>query len=201
MIRQFSRVFLQGLVFGFGVLAAGLFAVTVSGTVSTFNSGDLISATSLNTNFASLKTAIENVPDHLAARVRQSSNQTIANNTTTTLSWDTTDFDTGSFYSAGTPDRLTIPSDGIYRVTANVAWTHNTTGIRSAYVKVNGGNDVLVDSCDPETNGATYINMTGIQKFNAGDYIQFSVYQTSGSGLTLATSLTDLGLMIEKISN
>lgn len=70
---QLRKEFFRGLVrgSGFGVGMAGillflgasvLLAVTVSGTINSFSSGDLISASTINTNFTSLKTAIEDIP-------------------------------------------------------------------------------------------------------------------------------------------
>ena len=45
----------------FGLALTGLLAVTVTGTVNTFSSGALVKASEINTNFASLKTAIEGI--------------------------------------------------------------------------------------------------------------------------------------------
>ena len=45
----------------FGLALTGLLAVTVTGTVHTFSSGALVKASEINTNFASLKTAIEGI--------------------------------------------------------------------------------------------------------------------------------------------
>lgn len=66
---KFSRIknramknFLAGLAVGIGILSAGLLAVTVSGTFTTFTSSTTIKASEVNTNFAALKTAIEGIP-------------------------------------------------------------------------------------------------------------------------------------------
>lgn len=56
-----ARGFFQGLGIAAGLAAAGLSAYTLSGTINSFASGDLISADSVNTNFTALKTGVEDV--------------------------------------------------------------------------------------------------------------------------------------------
>lgn len=58
-IEILFRGFLQGVGLMLGAGATALLAVTVSGTVNGFASGELISASLVNENFASLKAGIE----------------------------------------------------------------------------------------------------------------------------------------------
>lgn len=44
-----------------GFLTSALLAVTISGTINTFATGDTLSSAKINENFASLKTAIEGI--------------------------------------------------------------------------------------------------------------------------------------------
>lgn len=60
--QDLLRPFVRGLAFGAGLLASGLLAVTISGTINSFSSGETISAATINENFASLKTAVEGIP-------------------------------------------------------------------------------------------------------------------------------------------
>ncbi|MBP7282482.1 MAG: hypothetical protein KBA66_12955 [Leptospiraceae bacterium] len=57
----------SGFKFGLGVLAAfttvGLLAVAVTGVMNSFSDGEILSAGKLNTNFNSLKAAIESIPN------------------------------------------------------------------------------------------------------------------------------------------
>lgn len=62
-IKSILRHFILGVSFGIGFLSIGILAVTISGTVNTFTTGQVIKASDINTNFASLKTALENIPD------------------------------------------------------------------------------------------------------------------------------------------
>lgn len=57
------KSFTYGLAAGLGFFTEAILAVSVTGTVNTFTSGQIIKSADINTNFASLKTAIENIPD------------------------------------------------------------------------------------------------------------------------------------------
>ncbi|MCB1173613.1 MAG: hypothetical protein KDK39_08615 [Leptospiraceae bacterium] len=57
----FSKGFSVGLGFTFAISITSLLAVTISGTINLFSSGDVVSASKINENFASLKTAIESI--------------------------------------------------------------------------------------------------------------------------------------------
>ena len=60
--NRFRSNFLSGAALGFGLFTSALLAVAVSGTFNTFSNGQLIQADEINTNFATLKTAIESIP-------------------------------------------------------------------------------------------------------------------------------------------
>ncbi len=63
LIRTGIRAFIAGIFFAIGVLTFDLFAVTITGAINTFFSGQVVKANELNTNFSSLRTAIESIPD------------------------------------------------------------------------------------------------------------------------------------------
>lgn len=62
-LKSILRQFILGASFAFGFLTIGIFAVTISGTINTFATGQVIKASDINTNFTSIKTALENIPD------------------------------------------------------------------------------------------------------------------------------------------
>jgi hypothetical protein len=57
------KSFILGIAFMFGALTMGLLAVTISGTIKTWTSGERLTAEDLNTTISSLKTAIESIPN------------------------------------------------------------------------------------------------------------------------------------------
>lgn len=63
---SFWKAVRNGVGLGIGFLLAigtALLAVTVTGTIHTFSSGDVVSASQINENFTSLKTAIETIEE------------------------------------------------------------------------------------------------------------------------------------------
>lgn len=62
LLNSFKKGFIQGMGIFLGLGSTALLAATISGTINTFSKGDILDADLLNENFASLQTAIENVP-------------------------------------------------------------------------------------------------------------------------------------------
>lgn len=61
-IKQiFTKSFKRGALFAAGLITTSLFAVTISGTINTFVSGDILDSAKMNQNFASLKAAVESI--------------------------------------------------------------------------------------------------------------------------------------------
>ncbi len=67
--NRLVKNYLAGIAVGVGILSAGLLAVTVSGTFTTFTSSTTIKASEVNANFAALKTAIEGIPTEKSWRL------------------------------------------------------------------------------------------------------------------------------------
>ncbi len=67
--QDLAKGFRIGIGFLLAITTAGIFAVAVSGTFNTFTSGNVMKASDINANFASLKTAIEGIPTQKAMRL------------------------------------------------------------------------------------------------------------------------------------
>lgn len=123
----------------------------------------------------------------LLTELQRSTNQSIANNTTTSISWDTSAIrdDVGAF-SAGSPTLVTVPV-GYTRVkiTVNLNWASNSTGVRFVIALKNGATvtqpSVIVaaafESCATATS--PWLTVT------AGDTLEIQVRQSSGGNLNL----------------
>lgn len=61
MKSKFLEFFLKGIAFALGIGATALVGVTITGTINSFSSGETISASTINENFSTLKTAIEGI--------------------------------------------------------------------------------------------------------------------------------------------
>jgi len=136
------------------------------------------------------------IPKFTGALARQSSVDSIGNTTDTTLTFDSTDFDTNSFFSLGNASRLTTSTAGTYRIIASVGIETNSTGDRSIRV-------VQFDSSDTEKRRLRYDNQAnsvsaeptvsqviGIAQTAADDYFTIEVFQDSGTTLDTVTAQT-----------
>ena len=125
-----------------------------------------------------------------SASVHNSGVISIANNTFVAPAWDTKDFDTlGTYWSAGTPDRFTIPVTGQYLVTGAAAFAANATGNRIVGFFKNLSTAILYGGSTAPTSSGTNqsaLCATYIYSLSAGDTVQFAVFQSSGAGLNMA---------------
>jgi len=114
--------------------------------------------------------------------------QNIANNTATTLTWDSEVFDTDTFHSTSVnTDRITIPSgkSGKYLFCWNVAYTAANTGYRGNTFLKNG--TTVNYQYTPAVGTAAEMSLcaTYIDSATAGDYYTLTAEQNSGGALDI----------------
>jgi hypothetical protein len=120
------------------------------------------------------------------ARVYRSTSQSIANNTTTAIQFDTVERDDNDYADLGTNnDRLTILEAGWYVVSGSLRYAVNATGARSAWLEANGANAFGMQRIQAVTTASTNTNLTavGVRYFAAGDYVRLMASQSSGGAL------------------
>lgn len=127
---------------------------------------------------------------HYAARVQRTTDQTIANNTLTAVSFDASGeaFDPQGMWDSGSPTRLTIQKAGLYMMTSNVDWDPNATGVRLIAIRLNGST-ILVSNA-VVGNATTFANRqtaSTLYSLAASDYIELVVQQISGGDLDINT--------------
>lgn len=189
--------FAKGLAFATGLLATALLAVTVSGTVSTFSSGDVVSASSINQNFASLKAAIEGLPEcsEYSVHVTSSGSQNILDSGTVVaniIDWDTETFDAQAMHDNSTnPARLTIRLAGRYLVSGRITIAGSNFNNRSLWLYKNGS-FVALNDYQAGNNGHTSIQLTEIMDLAAGDYVEIAASQSTGGALTTDPTRGDM---------
>ena len=121
------------------------------------------------------------------ARVRNSADEPITSGAVTPLTFDTEDFDTANLHSTTTnTQNIVVPIGGLYLLGAGVRWENNTTGRRLVIINVNG-TQAIRDAVSPNnTSGfGPEQNPHGLYRLNAGDVVSVSVYQDSGSTLSV----------------
>lgn len=125
-------------------------------------------------------------------RLTKSTTQSIANNTTTSVTFDTEAFDDGGMHSTTTnTSRVTIPTggDGTYLVGAHVEFAANATGHRTLLITVNGtSTQTTVRENSVSGTLETRLACSSLVQLVAGDYVEARVVQTSGGSLNVAAS-------------
>ncbi len=128
----------------------------------------------------------------IGARIVQSTGQTIPNATWTALTFAgaTPNYDTSAFFSSANPTRLTVPAAGYYIFGSNISPpSASRNGEQDLRILLNSGG-VMLDAYTlafaGEQNGVvTALDICGIFHFNAGDYIEGWLYQSSGGSYVL----------------
>ena len=111
--------------------------------------------------------------------------QSISNNTSTLVTWNSENFDTNTFHSTSTnTSRITIPSGkaGYYLFTSYGFFGDNATGNRRLDLRKNGS---LIRSwpTPSTTNTFSGLTITCFLSLAEADYIEIAVFQTSGGAL------------------
>lgn len=127
----------------------------------------------------------------VGAKVYHSTTQSINNNSVTAATFDSEEFDTDGFHAGGAPTRLTIPSgkDGTYLVRGMCVFAQNATGVRIARFLKNGTTILRTQYSDGgNSSAANSAGIGAIVQLVATDYLEFTVYQTSGGSLNIGNA-------------
>lgn len=121
-------------------------------------------------------------------RLRQQTAQSIPNNTSTAISWDTAVYDPFGQWSATHPTRLTAGFTGIYAVSVGFLWA-NTTSFYRVELHLNGTDQANVQGQFPGLGQGIdqSLPVTHFVHMNAGDYVEVNVNQQSGGSVPFYT--------------
>jgi len=149
-----------------------------SGTITLGQSGETVD---MANGTITLNSSMQNTPAFYA---RASTDQTISNNTTTTVVFDFENFDTNNAFASNT---FTVPSGeaGKYFFYTNVTYINpNSTGYRNLYFYKNSTQYIELQR---ETDDTTRnnLNLSTIMDLSVGDTVTARVIQTSGTDMTL----------------
>lgn len=121
-------------------------------------------------------------------RAKRSTDQSILNNTHTTVLWNTVDFDNLSEYNS-TTGKFTAQKEGYYEfnmqvMSSSVPWAVNEYFLPSLWVN---GSQKTWGQAQRTSAGEYYkfASINTIYHLNAGDYVEFKVIQNSGGTITL----------------
>jgi len=131
--------------------------------------------------------AVSSTPTFVGASLYDTTaTQSISNNTSTLITWDSENFDTNTFHSTSSnTSRITIPSGyaGKYLFTSYGFFDGNATGNRRIDLRKNGS---LIRSWPSPSTLATFsgLTITCILSLAVADYIEIAVFQNSGGSLS-----------------
>jgi hypothetical protein len=121
-------------------------------------------------------------PSFVGCVLVDSTTQSIPNNTTTAITWDSEQLDTNGFHSTVTnTSRITIPSGkaGKYLIIGQISWDANTTGYRNTHLDLNGVN-VRINAMQAVANYPSQQIQSAILNLTVGDYLEMATEQNSG---------------------
>jgi len=125
--------------------------------------------------------------------VTNSADQTIANGTYTTLTFNQETYDTDGFHSTSSnTGRFTVPAGkaGYYSIYAQVVFNKNPVAINNGDLRImkNGSTLQYSGEIGGTTAAIPTINFTFIANLAVADYLEIQVSQESGGNLTCFTS-------------
>jgi hypothetical protein len=122
------------------------------------------------------------------ASLHRAAAQSIPNNTSTAVAFDTEDWDTDNYHDPVTnTSRLTIPFTGKYRITAQVALLDSAAGSeRTGFLYKNGTTILELTRLGPRTSSTFPVG--GEFALAAGDYVELMIFQDSGSAQNTNTN-------------
>jgi hypothetical protein len=124
-----------------------------------------------------------------ACRVYHNANQSIADDTYTTLAFNSERFDTDTIHDTVTNnERLTCKTAGKYLIAVNLLFASNNTGGRTVALILNGATNIGRQSCAADPAQETGVSVSTVYDLAVGDYITVMAYQSSGGALNVVAA-------------
>jgi hypothetical protein len=177
-------VFIQNRGAGTCTITAGTATVATAGSLALpqHDAGILYFTSASAAVFYEFVQSGSSTSSFTGCRIFNSTTQTINNATVTTLTFDSEVFDTSNFHSTSSnTSRITIPTGlgGYYALQASIYFSiGNGAGTRGLAITKNG---TRIFGMDISGQTDQTLNFGDIANLVAGDYLEFTAYQTSGS--------------------
>lgn len=124
-----------------------------------------------------------------AVKVRRTTAQSIATGGSgATITFDEERFDTDTMWDPGAPARLSVTTAGIYAISAGAVFATNATGTRQVAVFLNGTTIIGGNSVPAVSGGGTVVGAHVLYALTVGDYLELSVFQSSGGALDVSVT-------------
>lgn len=123
----------------------------------------------------------------VACLVKKTAVQSLANNTTTKVTFDAETYDTDTMHDNVTNNtRITFTQGGRYAVSVSIEFAAHATGYRFVDVFLNNTSTLATDSRGAVTTDLSACTINFDYEFLAGDYIEVRAWQNSGGALDVA---------------
>lgn len=112
----------------------------------------------------------------------------VADSTEAPLCFGAEQYDTDNMHTSGnynqSDSKLIAPRAGLYAMSAGMIWTANGSSTRELTIKKNGSEYVAGEQVPASPAGNnTILNVSGVARLAAGDYVQAFAWQNSGGTL------------------
>lgn len=155
------------------------------------------SATALSTQ-QSIKAYVDSSSGaDISCKITKTSDQSISNNFTTTITWDVEEYDTDGMHT-GSSGTITIKTAGKYQITGQTRWESNSNNTRFLALLKNGTE--RISSVRDRAIGNSEGNISFVGDFEVNDTIVLQAYQDSGVSLDFLTTNPKSYLEAHKIN-
>lgn len=115
-----------------------------------------------------------------------SATQSATNATVLTVAMNSERIDNDGCHDNSTNNsRITIQTPGIYQISAQIGFAANTTGVRYAYINLNGSTTIGFATSPALSTGGVNVPVSRPYRLGFGDYVQAQAYQNSGGALNV----------------
>lgn len=160
--------------------------------------GDVVTGTPIATTWGdNVRNSLQFLANPPACRVHNSSTQSLTNNVTTALLFNTERFDTDAMHSTSTlTSRITFNTAGIYVVTGHVQLQGDTDYTSIIVTIMLGGGTPLASTRETAPGVSAnqkQFSVATIYKFSVGQYVELTVNQentSAGANTTIVSTNT-----------
>lgn len=154
----------------------------------TWVSGEIVTAANMNTHVRDNFKAAAGA-DQARCRVYNSAVQSIPNNATTAVTFDSEQSDVQAMHSTvSNTSRITVPASwgGQYLIGSQINWAGVAGYIFAANIRINNVNNLIEGTTPSSASVNGGIPLCTLNTLVAGDYVETWVYQNSGIALNTA---------------
>ena len=150
------------------------------------SAGGALTGTYPNPILANGSVGMNNFTEMPGAKISHTSLMTLASNFSTSVTFDTEEYDNLAFFP-GSGSTLTIPVSGLYFIKGDVNYVLNATGTRAVFIDKN--NSLFINGIAPgSASNFTPVNVIAVERLAQGDTLTMRTVQSSGGNLSTLSS-------------